>query len=255
MLTGDETDEEAIAIVKKNTKAELCSITKVLGIDSLNQFRRTYLPKSLYEQMFFVLDTDDKSPDLSTKYTFAWRIVSNNTFQSGAINCPPNMRDIIGMHIFPVSMYWGETVQDPADKKILVNELYNPNNNFTILIHEMQAQSYIGRDGRKFHFAMAPLLQNPMFQTSSGTSRYKPDFTFPCPADTPPDPHYEMINTGKCNGWFWFNNPITEITTITISIGSPFDLISNFNTTLRVIIPIQFIYLNDKKYLSGGQTN
>ena len=244
MLNGSETDKEALAIVKKNLNSE-CTVLKIFGMSDLKQIRRTLLPKSLYDYNYVILDTSNVSPELSTKYSFGWRVISNGSYETGSVSCVNTMRDIVGMRIFPVSMVLATPVVDSVNvNKTYINNVANLNSNFTILIHEMQAQSYIGRDGRKFHFSLFPALMNPSYPGGNST----PSFSIPGPSITPTTPYYEMTTSGKNNGWFWFKKPITELNTITISIGNPFDLLSSDNNT-RILIPIQFIYLNDNKYI------
>ena len=229
MLTGYETDEEAAMIVKKEIKNN-ATITKIFNIDNVYQLRKSLFPKSLYDYNYVILDTNNKAVELSTNTQFGWRIISNGSIESGAVSCVNNMRNIVGMRIYPVSIVMAAPIRDTENvNKVYVNNIANINNNFTILIHEMQAQSFVGRDGRKFHFSLFPALMNP---TNIGPGII-----------TPATPYYELTTSGKNNGWFWFKKPITELNTITISIGNPFDLLTSVNNT-RILIPIQFIYIS-----------
>ena len=240
MLNGTETDEEAIEILKNKVNNSV-KISKVFDCDTMSQFRYKYLPGSMCKYNYITLDTSNVAPELTDKYKFGWYIITNGSVAPGSASCMDNMRSIVGMRIFPVSMVFNTPVRDTENiGKVYVNSVANVNNNFTILVHELQAQSYIGRDKRRFHFSLYPSLKNPYY--SNGTE--VPDASFPSPAQTPPVPYFEFITKGKNDGWFWFKKPITELYTITISIGNPFDLLDTASTT-RILIPMQFIYLSE----------
>ena len=236
MLTGDETDEEAALIIKDSIKIN-AKISSIFNIDSMSQFRRKFLPKSIYSYNYIILDTANKATELSTNTSFGWQVINNGATKTGAVSSVSDMKDIVGMRIYPVSIVMAAPIRDTENvNKVYVNNIANLNNNFTVLIHEMQSQAFVGRNGRKFHFSLFPALMNP---TYTGQDLI-----------TPAAPYYELTTSGKNNGWFWFKTPISELNTITISIGNPFDLLTSINDT-RILIPIQFIYLNDIKYTNG----
>lgn len=231
---GDSlTDEEALEYIKAKKKAmqSASKITKFLGSADNWEIQRAINPSAQYEYAYVLLDTANTADDLTGNNKFGWRVINYLTSQRGFVSTTSNIRDVVAMRIFPVTMVLDTPIGE--SNKNYYNAVSNLNNMFTILIHEFQAQSYIGRDGRRFHFALFPALMNP----TGGDYALRPI--------TPAQPYYEFTTSGKANGWFWFRKPITEFNTMTVSIGIPFDLISpDVNT--RTLIPLQLIYLKSK---------
>lgn len=208
----------------------ISSVTKFYGLSDLHYLTRRLNPSSQYQYGYVLLDTNNADADLSTDVKFAWRVLNYDSTSDGTVNVPSNTRDLVGMRIFPITMKLTTPVGEPD--KTYFNNIITENSNYTVLIHEFQAQSYIGREGRKFHFVLFPYLMNPSTPKKG-------------PAYTPGNPYIEFVTGGKANGWFWFRTPITEFSTMTVSIGNPFNLVTLSNT-VRTLIPIQLIYLADK---------
>jgi len=250
-LPDDITDEEAMALIKAKREEEnkggeieeenkggeieignKSSISKFFGMSDKWHIQRRLNPAAQYQYAYVLLDTDNAASDLSSSNKFGWRFINYISQQTGTVSAVNNIRDVVAMRIFPVTMQLIAPVGEAG--KAYTNPFTNINNNFTILIHEFQAQSFVGRDGRKFHFDLLPYLMNMYFEPG-----------YAVPFTTPADPYFEFTTSGKGNGWFWFRNPITEFSTLTVSIGNPFDLVSPDNNT-RTLIPIQFVYLAEK---------
>ena len=122
MLNGNETDEEAAAIVKANINAT-AAIKKIFNIDNVYQLRKSLFPKSLYSYNYVVLDTNNKAVELSNNVQFGWRVISNGAIESGAVSCVNDMRNIVGMRIFPVSIVMTAPVRDTENiNKVYVNK-------------------------------------------------------------------------------------------------------------------------------------
>jgi hypothetical protein len=226
-------DTEAVKLIKKERSKEKTSdLTKFYGISDIWYIQRAITPKSQYQYAYVLLDTNNVAPELSGKTTFGWRVLNYLTQQAGTVSVCNNIRDLVGMRIFPVTSQLITPVGETG--KIYTNNNINMNNNFTILIHEFQAQSFIGREGRRFHFSLFPQIMNF-------------NYTISDVGVIPQNPYIEFTVSGKCNGWFWFKTPITEFSTMTISIGNPFDLVQPGANNTRTLIPLQLIYLAEKE--------
>jgi hypothetical protein len=246
LLNSVDNDTSALRLVKsrrnRKTKPGIESmetqdqsggaITKLFDVSDKYKLQRMINPKAQYKYAYVLLDTNNAAPELSSDTVFGWNVVNFISQQSGTVSTVNNIRDLVGMRIFPVTMQLITPVGETG--KTYVNNIVNINNNFTILIHEFQAQSFVGREGRKFHFSLFPALMNP-------TTIFNPKLNA-----TPIDPYYEFTTSGKGNGWFWFRTPITEFSTMTISIGNPFDLVRPNANNTRTLIPIQLVYLEER---------
>lgn len=222
------TDEEALSIIKR-ARSEKNNVVSVFGISDKYQLQRLISPKATYKNTFVLLDTANIDANSSSDTVPSWQVVNTLSQKKGTITITHDTRDLVGMRIYPMTMQF--TVPVGETGKTYINPVVNINHNFTVLIHEFQAQSYIGRDGRKFHFVLFPQLMNPI---NPGP------FAVPY---TPPNPYIELTTSGKMNGWFWFKKPITEFSRLSISIGNPFDLVK-LSQTVRTLIPIELIFIN-----------
>lgn len=245
LLKNAETDQEALELVKyKRNRLTLTDglenleesknskIKKFYGMSDKWYIQRALNPTAQYQYAYVLLDTNNAAAELSSDTQFGWRVINYISQQSGTVSTVSNIRDLVGMRIFPITTQLITPVGETG--KVYTNNVANINNNFTVLIHEFQAQSFVGRDGRKFHFALFPALMN--LQT-----------VFFGSAITPANPYFEFTTSGKANGWFWFRTPITEFSTMTISIGNPFDLVKPGANNTRTLIPLQLIYLSEKR--------
>lgn len=228
--SNNEANIEAKPESKDSSHKKLVQIKKFFGLMDKWYIQRQINPKAQYQYAYILLDTNNTAPELSSDTKFGWKVINYTSQQTGTVNVVNNIRDLVGMRIFPVTMRLITPVGETG--KNYVNNVVNINNNFTILIHEFQAQSFVGREGRKFHFALFPALMNIQYPTKG-------------PGFTPANPYFEFTTSGKANGWFWFRKPITEFHTMTISIGNPFDLVKLSSNT-RTLIPLQLIYLSEK---------
>lgn len=235
LLENVETDEEAIELVREKKKqVSDSSVKKIYGLSDKWYIQRYLAPKAQYKYAYVLLDTANLAPEISSNVRFGWNTVNYISQQRGYVTTVSNIRDLVGMRLFPVTMRLQGSINEPG--KVLVNPTHNPNNNVTLLIHEFQSQSFVNREGRKFHFCLFPVLMNPLRIRSS-------------PLDAvdvvPPAPYYEFTTNGKNNGWFWFNKPITEFSTMSVSIANPFNYLEIGNVD-RILIPIQLIYMSEK---------
>lgn len=122
-----------------------------------------------------------------TEY-FKWSHINNFYTTQGTVNSIGEIRDIISIRI----MQYRLPIADGVD---------NIYKRVTFLIHEMASQSFIAHEGRRFHFMGVQCHDNP-------------------------DPRWlEIYSDDHCDGEYRFAKPITILNEITISFGSPIDII------------------------------
>ncbi len=202
-------------------------VKSLYNIVDTHLFQRIFVPRAQYKYVYVLLDTSNALNVNGDGTIFQWNFVTNANIQPGVVNAIGKVRDLVAVRCYPVKANYDLTTGLPPGH---YNNFVNLNNNFTILIQEFAPQSYIGRDGRRFHFALFPVLMNPLY---AGAVVYSPT-----------DPYYEYVTTGKGNGWFYFRTPIVSFSTLTVSMADPFGLIKLSNT-VRTLIPLMFVYLND----------
>lgn len=219
-------------------------INMVFSMRDLHSIQRLIAPKVQHRSVFVLLDTSNADPELSTSTKFGWNFTDSPLLTTGTINGIGGTGNLVGMRLFPinttlVSQPSASFVASPfpqlvaaiGQSPIYTNDFLNTNNNFTILIDEFSSQSYVGRDGRKFHFSQFPFLLAATTVVNLGSY---PRLT----------PYYEFVSISKGDGWFWFRTPIVDFSTLTISMATPFTVLPLSQTT-RTIIPIELIFLAD----------
>lgn len=215
------------------------SVDKILSITNLERLSYKLNPSLNLRSAYLLLDTDNIDTTLSTTYNFTWQFLNYISLSTGTVNSTGKIRDIVAMRIFPVKTNVVTSILGPDyNNKVMYNQLTTMNGNFTVLIDEFKSQSYIGRNGRRFHFILFPYVMNLI---TYNVRQAGPPFTY---AVLPADPYIEFTTSGKANGWFYFRKPITNFTTLTVSIGNPFDLMSLTNNG-RTLIPLEFVYKDE----------
>jgi hypothetical protein len=192
---------------------------------TIEDLRNVINPSAAYKYEFILLDTDNADADLTTDTKYGWKLVNYPVRTTGTISVSSMLRDIVGMRVYPITTNLLTPVGEPD--KVYFNNVVNINNSFNILIEEFSAQSYIAKNGRRFHFDLFPSVLNLATQTYG-------------PSIVPANPYVEYVTSGKGNGWFWFRTPIVSCSTITISMANPYDLVK-FDNNTRTLIPIQLI--------------
>lgn len=171
---------------------------------------------------------------MSTNTKPSW-LVTHSSKTTGSVYLDPRVHRIKAMRIYPTTTNlivpsapyeYGELT------KIYSGTRLNMNYNITVLIHELQAQSYVGRDGRKFHFVLYPQLMNPSNQHDNE------------PPVTPDNPYFELLTSGKMNGWYYFKESMPCPSSLTVSMGCPFELlrIGTDTSTNRILVPLELVY-------------
>lgn len=225
----DSTVDATIIATDAKKQTRKLAIKRFFNIASALHIQRKLNAPAHYKYAYILLDTNNIDPNLSSGTTFGWNLINFVSLQTGTISVIGKLRDIVGMRLYPVKANIIAPI--PAPGKTWIGNTVNLNYNFTILIHEFQAQSYVGREGRKFHFDLFPYIMNYNYDALNHPY-------------TPAIPYIEYTTSGKGNGWFWFKTPFTTINTITMSIGDPFDLLT-LDTNQRTLVPIQLIYLSE----------
>lgn len=223
---------------KKKNKKELI-VKRFFDLQSKIHLQRKLNPSSLYKYAYVLLDTGNIASELSNRTTFGWNVVNFVTLQTGTVSIIGKLRDIVGMRLYPVTATF--EVPIPAPGKQWISSVVNLDYNYTILIKEFQAQSYVAHDNSKFHFVMYPKIMSYGYIATG----YPYVYSNPSVAYTESIIEYTTI--GKGNGWFWFKTPMTLASTMSLQIGDPFDLVLQVpegEYYPRMIIPIQLIYLD-----------
>ncbi len=216
--------------VKNNSSSEQVErahVTSFYGLEDKQTIKKVINPTANYKEAFLLFDSNFKDTAKSTNQHFVWNVANTQVKQSGTIPVPSSLRNVVGMRLYPYTMTLIPPI--PEADKTMVSTNVMGNYNYTIFIEEFRPQAYYGKNGRNYHFITFPYILNPNYLQNTD----KPL--------TPPNPYVEFVTSGKGNGWFWFHKPVVEFSTITMSFGNPWSIVT-IPTTTRIIIPIKFIY-------------
>ena len=123
----------------------MTNIGKLLGMDNANEAVRILNPKSQYKRNHILLDSryrivDEQAPINITSFKWNYIQKSQSTTE-GSVNVIGNVRDIIGLRVYPFRIPYTQS----ADNKY---------SRISLLIQELSAQTFIAHENRKFHFIL-----------------------------------------------------------------------------------------------------
>jgi hypothetical protein len=206
-------------------------IEQLFGVSDKWFLQRSLNPSTHWQRSYILLDTDNADSDLTENFTFGWNIINYLSNEAGSVSTAINIRDLVAVRLMPVSMQLTSNIEEPG--KSYTNTIANVSSIFTVLMRNFLGDSFIGRDGRRFHFALSPKLMNPQIPTYGSYI-------------TPAAPYYECTTIGKSNGWYWFKLPITEIKKMELVVYNAFDAIPVNMPAVRMVFPMEIIYMAEK---------
>lgn len=173
-------------VVRQNNSLNKSSVTDILGMKTSNELVRILNPKSKERRNHMLLDSRyrnvfNQSVDQIEK--FQWNYVQKSqTRTNGSVNVIGNVRDIIGLRIYPFRIPYTQDSDNEYTK-------------ISLFIQELEAQSFIAHEDRKFHFMLNATV----------------------------DGEFINLDADVYNGYFWFETPVTTLNTITVSFGNPLE--------------------------------
>jgi len=165
------------------------NINNLLGMTTADEAARILNPKSQYKKNHILLDSRyriflEQSVENISK--FQWNYIQKSQITiNGSVNVIGNVRDIIGLRIYPFRIPYAPSADNKYAK-------------ISVFIEELSAQSFIAHENRKFHFMMNATI----------------------------DSDFITLDADVYNGFFWFEKPITSLSTLTVSFGNPLELIT-----------------------------
>ena len=182
------------------------NLASFLGLNSFDKIIAELNPSLKIKKAYMCLDTR-YARFLDNKTKVQWDFINTISDSHNSTNMVGVVRDIVSIRMY----------------SIVVPQFVSAQNRATVLIEEMSAQSFSLPNGRKFHFVgRLNNLKNPLaidLRNSKAVECIFPDFTI--------YDKYEILPGYRFNeGIYRFNQPITTLNTITVSIADPFDLLT-----------------------------
>lgn len=174
---------------KAQTSVEIIDrfdLARVLGKDTIHGMQSVLNPRALDAYANIALDTRYHARVIDDNTRYKWNYSSSNSASEGTFNTIAVVRDILEMKILPFRIPY------PAD-----GNGYNAYRKTTMYIEEFGSQSFIGHENRRYHFAFTPVKNDNWIELT---------------------PHNDGI--------YRFDRPFTQLDSITISFGSPLEIIT-----------------------------
>lgn len=164
------------------------SVTTIFGTSDTKKLQLLVNPKSLYKTEYIVLDSANRDFVPTQPTIMKWRYSSDAQYSQGVVTTVDKLRDIVGMRI--------QTISTRNTYRYLFSQPL-----YTLQIQEFAAQSFIAHDNWRFHFAF-----RPTYDTRQGTDVISSLYSVLKPLN---------------DGYFWFEKPITEVNSFTITLSNP----------------------------------
>lgn len=179
-LRGPSLDTQIINTFSSSSQV---SVSSLLGLNNFDDIKKHINPTSAKKYVYIHLDTLNRVNISGDSTIFRWNAVSSDNISQGSFNITEDVQNITSIKFYPIRIPY----------------LVDADNSFkriTVLIEEMNAQSFIGLNGRRFHAVFKPVVDDRWINL--------------CP---------ENFN----DGIYRFAKPISRLDNITLSFGTPID--------------------------------
>ena len=191
-ISNDNLSESNNININKNIKYNNngININSIFGFNSIISLFNDYSKlvnvseKKSEVHTYIILDSKYRFLDNDGSEYYKWGCINNYIRSKGTANHIGDIKDIKSIELSKFTL--------PDIKNINIFKY----NRVSILIRELESQSFIGHEGRRFHFIAEPEYKNNKIEI---------------------EPHYFH------NGVYEFDKPITNLDTITISLGNPLE--------------------------------
>ena len=133
------------------------------------------------KQEYITLDSRYRSLDNDGTLYFRWNAVYDNSDIQGGFNINQKVRDVVAIKCFPIKLPYVGTADNDYGR-------------ITMLMQEFQSQAFIAHENSKFHFVFATDVEDRWI-------------------------HLRVHNYN--DGLFKFATPVTQLSSLTMSFGSP----------------------------------
>lgn len=214
-------DQQNEPIEEQTESLEKLNIKTMFGLNMYNT-RKLFNESALHTYRYVVLDTSRSSGyDFNTK-KYRWNYNGTPLVEEGVASSTGPIKNIVGMRAFPIVMKNFSTFRD----------LYNI---YTLTIDELVSQSFIGHERQRYHFMFR--TKNVPIAGLSDSNEFNPhDFN---------------------RGYFWFRTPIQSISSFTISMANPVQIVDIPAGIQSAIIstyanPLELVFNYPHGLLDGG---
>jgi hypothetical protein len=156
---------------------------QITNIDNsnINNILAKISPSAIIKTESIILDTRYRSLDNDGTLFFRWNALYDDSDIQGGFNINQRVRDVISIKCFPIKMPYVLTADNDYGR-------------VSLLFQEFQSQSFVAHENCKFHFIFATDVEDRWI-------------------------HLRAHNYN--DGIYRFATPLTQLSTLTVSFGSP----------------------------------
>lgn len=197
------------------------NVGSLFGLDA-NKTRLLFNNESSIRKVYVLFDSRFTTKINIDRTVFTWNFQNdNNTFSGETINAIGPIRDVTSFKIFDFFLTLNNS------------DYWNDQMLMTVFMPEFQAQSFLAPEKRRFHFAGKIWSNNGIVATP------KYQISFRKKSDVTGYFQSLFIAADGNDGIFECQKPITNINTISLSFGSPYQLVSIPQDTFSFTIPVK----------------
>jgi len=189
------------------------SVTSLLGINDINQiFTKLALLSSgklNLKKEYIALDSRYRSLDNDGTLYFKWNAIYDNSDIQGGFNINQRVRDVIAIKCYPIKMPYVSTADNDYGR-------------ITLLFQEFQSQAVVAHENTKYHYIFSTDIQDRWIHLRTHTQN---------------------------EGIFEFATPLTQLSSLTVSFGSPLQPIV-FDAD-RLTMNVSDYVTNNKTYFNS----
>ena len=194
------------------------SITSLLGINDINQLfsklAQVNSGKSGIKTEYITLDSRYRSLDNDGTLYFRWNAIYDNSDIQGGFNINQRVRDVVSIKCYPIKMPYVSTADNDYGR-------------ITMLFQEFQSQAFVAHENTKYHYVFATDIQDRWI-------------------------HLRAHNYNE--GVFKFATPITQLSSLTVSLNSPWQPII-FDTDRITMMVSDYVTSNRTYFTSSAKHN
>lgn len=161
------------------------SIEEILGLDSIYALQKEFQLPSLFEKHYIILDSENRDLLTSTSSKFIWNYTTNVNPRQGFVNSSLPIKNTRAIQLYQPLM-----AKPTTDLSLTAR--------VSILLDEFFQQAFIAGNNRRYHW-LTRVFDEAL--------------------------QYSLHLEGFSDGLIKFNKPVQEFDTLSLSFGSPIDIL------------------------------
>lgn len=197
---GSHIGDDGDPIIREEEKKSKFPISRIINVDNLFGLNKAYNIRNMFNPQanlstaYFNIDTRYRILDSITDNSineFRFNTHHDHTFRQGSINIIGYIRDIVMMEIAPFKI--PKTSNEEVENEIIQYK------KVTLGFNEFDSQGVIAHENRFYHFEFVVKDEEDRF--------------------------YDLVPLPNTAARFYFRKPITALSDITISFGTPYQVL------------------------------